>query len=207
MDICMADKSAAGWQDLSGMAELMNTLLEDLRAALEENLVASKDRKRIDQRHARNLIRIFGALVDALAFHLKQRVLHLSKAGIAKLDSGRLSILEEANYDLRENGAVERRPRRLPFLPNFRFAFQEFFKFHGGTFALDVTGEDWKNFCCAVQLRNRMMHPRSAEDLKVERNELKRLLAAIEWFGTQTENAVSCMQTFSAKQARGGNAP
>ena len=63
-----------------------------------------------------------------------------------------------------------------------RLVFSLSSKYFGGPNVLDASSADWRAFRKAIEIRNRLMHPRELADLDVLDDELDTVVTAQKWF-------------------------
>ena len=99
------------------------------------------------------------------------------------LTSGEVAVLSDESYEVDEKGAVLARSARfVPLYRRVRLAFALTARTSGSDYVLDVSGRGWKAFRHAIEIRNRLMHPKSIDDLAVTDVEMKTILEAQLWF-------------------------
>jgi len=134
------------------------------------------------QAAARTLIRSAFALIEGQTYRLKQWALQRYRQTRQSADPGELALLEEVAFDLNEKGKVTRRSARIRTEANIRFAFEAIARAHGYPYEFKTEELGWGAFQQALKTRHRLTHPKSANDLHVEDDEVVVALAAVEWF-------------------------
>src|SRR5262245_19139556 len=84
-----------------------------------------------------------------------------------------------------DTGTVTERPARLPTLSNARFAFKVLAKVVDSPYQLDVTGKGWLTLQHAMAIRDRLLHPKTLDDLTVTDRQIRDVLRAYKWFHEQ----------------------
>jgi len=142
-----------------------------------------------DQFLRRNLVRIFAAFVEGYSFVFKQVVLRLHDPLQEQLSIEELSKLKEIKLDatgqpvLDEQGLPKR--RFLPLHDNFKFAVAMFRRLCGSKYAVSYGSAGYEAFRRTISVRDRLMHPKTIEDLHVRDNETLDLQAAWQWYQTE----------------------
>ncbi len=116
---------------------------------------------------ARQLIRSIFAYIKAVTFSVKvSSVDACMRSGIEVSDYERYLAVELMG-DLNDKGEVIERSAKLRLAQNVRFAFNLLEKASGQPTALDPSQEWWFCFREAIRVRDRLMHPRFAEDIDI----------------------------------------
>ena len=131
---------------------------------LEDSLVLG--RKDPTQFAHRTLIRTYFAYVEGLAFQLRQVTLASLKE-TDLLSPGELALLKEERFQLNHRGQPEARENFQQVLPNLLFSIRCYVKNHGATYQPDISHHGWECMKRAVEVRDRLTHPKSAEGLEV----------------------------------------
>ena len=120
-----------------------------------------------DATHARSLIRSLFALVEGIVFTLKLVAIarHLDRGSKGPTGAGEL-VFEE-RYDIDSHGEIVTRSMKIPLERNLRFAFRFFATTFGVRNELDTQADWWHAFRRCEAVRDRLMHPRSPEDLEL----------------------------------------
>jgi len=132
----------------------------------------------------RMFIRSFFAHVEGISFKLKKHALYWDrKQKSNKLTVGEIAIINEENYKLKDNGKVTAYPSFSNVDKNLRFAINVFSKVHSITFEWKLKNDPrWNDFKDTIKIRNRLTHPKKAEELDFTQEEGDKLFRAHEWF-------------------------
>ncbi len=160
---------------------LANVLLDDVSATIDELMRADT------QLNRRAFVRSLFALIEGGTFLLKQYALEINKMGITKKGVGHfsqaeLALLQEEQYDLTDKGEVRTQQKFLRPTENVRFTFSALAKAQKLSHKPDVSGEGWQSFKKAINIRNRITHPRRESDLEITDGELKIIRKAFAWY-------------------------
>lgn len=155
-------------------APFARTLVLDVIAAGERFDADSSER------HARELVRAVFAAIEGLTSHLKDQIAE-SVHDYAKLSIHERAALAEESYSLDERGTVRSQPRFLPLPSTIRLLVSLFQRFQPH-YEVDFSRDGWAALRSSVEVRNRIVHPRSEMDLKISRREVSRAMAAFHWF-------------------------
>ena len=129
----------------------------------------------------RTLVRTCAALVEGLAFQLRQVTLSTLRE-TKLLTEGELAILRETKAQLSIQGAAEERDNFQSTLPMLLFTLRVYAKNHGASFAPNTSDNGWNCLRKAMALRDRLMHPKSYEDLVVSEEAGAEFTAGIRWW-------------------------
>jgi hypothetical protein len=140
----------------------MGERLIDMLAVLDDDILAVKDKlekKPSSQFWRRNFIRVFFSVVEGYIFTMKQFALDAYDRGDVQFSLEELALLHELEFYL-DKGKAKGRQKFLKLADNFRFAFSMLAKAVGSSFKLDVGNNRWESFRNAMQIRNRITHPK-----------------------------------------------
>jgi hypothetical protein len=160
----------------------LESLLTDLRTATAR----AKDGDAFDRR---NVIRTFFTLVEGDTYYRKQLALMLHEASRETTDGIQPSFTEEevvllrdAQAELSSNGTPRTQTKFLRLSANVRFSFDAIARAFGVNCPLDVEGPGWQAFLAALDVRHRLTHPKTVEDLDVSETDLANAITAIKWY-------------------------
>lgn len=92
-------------------------------------------------------------------------------------------LLAEETYDLHDDGKVSCKRAKIPISKNIKFAFKAFSKANLINYELPVKDDTgWESFQKSLKVRDRLMHPKTIDDLAVSDDELKTALMTFDWF-------------------------
>lgn len=91
-------------------------------------------------------------------------------------------MLLEGAYDIDDSGKTRSRRPFIPVKNNIRFTFDVFARAHSVTESPDYQGSGWQAFQRALQVRNRITHPKVTADLAVSDDEIRATDEAWSWF-------------------------
>lgn len=170
--------------------EKLHDLIYDLeddwdRANWELEIVEDKQFRR------RTLVRTLFAVIEGTIFALKHRIMEDYKIEIIDLSPEEYAVLAEESYRLDNRGHLKKSNSYPGLQGNTRFTFSIYARIRGASSAFTIPlGKDarWQSFCTAIDIRNRLMHPKSTEDLIVSDSEWEAVQAAEDWFFEQHEH-------------------
>lgn len=139
----------------------------------------------------RTVVRTVFALVDGATFSMKQYVLAVHAEGGIPLTEGAIALLKEETYDVDDAGRVKARTKFVNLKPNVRFTFKRFAKACLSTHEVDAGGKGWQAFRDAVEIRNRLVHPKVASEMEVSNLDMLTINDGVKWFQRETAKIMS----------------
>lgn len=127
----------------------------------------------------RTRVRTFIAFVEGLTNQL-MRVAAASPPGF--FTDAEFAALREESYEVDKSGVVKIKRTRLPLRSKVRLSLSYYPRVHGASFAADVGGVGWSAFIDALEIRNRLTHPRAEVDLQVSESDLVMIRNATGWY-------------------------
>ena len=116
--------------------------------------------------HKRNFVRTTFALMDGFAFQLRQVTL-ATLENTDLVSDGDRAILREERYHLSSQGIPEVKENFQKTLPMILFSLRVYAKNHGSDFTPDTSLNGWNCLRQAVEIRDRVTHPKSMTDLDI----------------------------------------
>lgn len=172
---------------LNSHTRLVSNLGQDYDVVLNDLNVDSSD-----QLKRRTLVRTLFAMIEGVLYVFKQFVLVQHEHGSLELSPAEYALLTEESYDLRENGRIRTSSKFIKLTTNLKFSFSIFAeKLVGQQFEIDTNTQDWANVVRAVEVRNRLMHPKSEADLQVSDLELDYIKTTAHWFNNHFQQLIS----------------
>lgn len=155
------------------------------------DVVAAVDRLEGDrsQTHRRELVRSIFAAVEGLHWQLKSDVLKHAEVVAGLTIHERAALLEEA-YTVDDRGVVRVQPRFMPLLSAIRLVVSIVKRYRPG-YEVDFNHRGWSNLRLAVEVRNRLVHPKAMEDLSVSDEEIQQSLSGFYWLVALCVEALS----------------
>jgi len=157
--------------------------LKRVFVVLQNDIQAALTLGRVDasQFAHRTLIRTHFAYVEGLAYQLRQVTL-ASLDGTDLLTPAEYALLREQRFQLDAKGLPEQKDNFQKVLPNLLFAIRCYVKNHGAQFEPDTRHHGWDAMRRALEIRDRLTHPKSAAGLEVSEEDAKHFLDAVEWW-------------------------
>lgn len=127
----------------------------------------------------RDLVRTALAGTEGMLWFFRVQVFerHRSVPSATTLE---LDAIFERSYAVAENGSVREVTKYLSTLSTYRLLARVIRKDHP-EFIPDFDGEGWERVKAAVEVRNRITHPKSVEDLNVSLEDIQNASGAFFW--------------------------
>jgi hypothetical protein len=120
--------------------------------------------------------------IEALTSHMKQSALLLSEDRRALFTDAERLALRDVEYAIEDTGVIAERKARIRMLPNLWFALARLAKVSANGCKLEKKA-GWDSLTRSVKVRDRITHPKRAEDYSITDSEMKDLNDAWQWFG------------------------
>lgn len=143
----------------------------------------------------RAYVRAIFALVEAIVEQHKLLLLDLDTHRVITLDQATRSALSEQAPIVRENGTVSTRKQFLPLRRKLRLVYLVAGEAFGKPLAVRYDTQEWQLFDEAVDLRDRITHPKSFADCHIEGDELDIVDGAHKWFRELNKEFVRVAQS------------
>ncbi|KAI4120530.1 MAG: hypothetical protein LQ347_007080 [Umbilicaria vellea] len=157
--------------------EFMIAVHQDAEAA-KSSMLASDT-----QYNRRTFIRTMLAAVEGSSYHLRQICLREAEISPNMFSPAEVAILKEEDYKLDSSGeaTIAREPRYLRTTSAFRFSVNMTYKSYQINKNLDVSIHAWCVFKEVVEVRNRIVHPKSLAALTISDLEKEQAVATLSW--------------------------
>jgi len=129
----------------------------------------------------RTYLRSLFAFIEGNSFRLRQLALAAHIHRTQCFSNEEIIMLEEKDLGIKNNGNLKIRTKYIDFASNIRFSQKSYIKAFGGKLP-DYTVNGWAQLIKALEIRNRITHPRSENDLNISNEELKAIYEAKEWY-------------------------
>jgi hypothetical protein len=152
----------------------MLILLNDVGAAIS--------RRKIDDNQAtrRDMIRTAFAAIEGMVWIFREHVIDTAENTYG-LECDEKLILQERQLSVSEQGKITEQPRYLPLTTTIRFIARIANRLNGIDH-FDFGASEWEGFRKAIGIRNRITHPKSADDLHVRKADVQQVMNALSWF-------------------------
>jgi hypothetical protein len=157
---------------VSSLSDMIIVLAEDFDRCHKNVVNAITDARQSnepmdDQFHARQLIRSLFALVEGVTFAIKMYALAEVEVTGGPISDAERALACEERYQINNQGEAIITSAHIRLKENIRFAFHLFSKVSDTPSNLDVQSEWWNSLVRSIKVRDRLMHPRSPEDLTI----------------------------------------
>jgi hypothetical protein len=163
--------------DFSNLKDTYNELISDVEAA-----------KKLDTDQypeafiKRTYTRSFFSMVEGVTYQMKQISLEANKEANV-LNTYEVSFLRELVGQLDEKGKASEKKLKLQLLPNLQFALRSISKVLAVDFEVDKGKKGgWDALRHAVDIRDRITHPKKIDSLLINDQEMLLLGQANAWF-------------------------
>ena len=167
--------------DVARLVDTVTILSEDVRYAAGLSKIEDTQFAR------RAYVRAVFALVEGNINLMVDVILRAYARDEIELSSDEIAPLREESYELSEQGKAVIKPRFYSFQSRLRFVLGLFPRLYDGSHSVDVSGQGWNQFKEAIQLRNRITHPRDKNSFYVTDKELNTVEHARTWFADSIE--------------------
>ena len=179
-----AATAAAPPRDVVAIAETDFAFVSVLRHLGEEAVTNDRVwgaliREHFDVQVVRRLhVRAFISVVESVTATLKSSALESASA----LSVQERVLLADWVPDLTDQGKAITKPFNTRFKRNLRFAFRLYAKAKRLAVSLDYGGVGWEALCEAVDIRNRITHPKRITEMSISDAEMVCVDQAHDWF-------------------------
>lgn len=132
--------------------------------------------------HRRFYVRAVFALIEAVVEQHKRLLLDLSSRGIAKLRSGVVEALSEKTFVVKDNGDVSQRDQFLQLERKLRAVYRAAAHCFQLELVVNFGDGGWESFRSALDIRDRITHPKTFEECHVEGDDLDTVDRGHTWF-------------------------
>ena len=129
--------------------------------------------------------------IEADISHLKASALLFSKDPEKDFTKSDYLALQDLEEYIKKDGTAEKRNARIGMKDNLKLALRCFTTAVGIPYQLDFGGSGASAFLRAIDIRNRIIHPKSASDWTISKEDLALVDAAWLWFGGEIVKATT----------------
>ena len=135
-----------------------------------------------EEGNRRFYVRAIFALVEAVVEQHKRLLLDLAKRGAVTLGPGVREALSERAYGVKDNGSVAEREQYLQLERKLRAVYRAAGEGFGEPLAVTFGDQGWESFRGALDVRDRITHPKSFQDCHVDEEALETVDRGHAWF-------------------------
>lgn len=159
---------------MTDITKLVATLVDDVIAA-REALSGSNT-----QVNRRNLVRATLAAVEGLVWLTRQDVRETART-MDELTPLADLALQEQSYQITSSGEIIEDIKLVPITTSIRLVVRQAQRL-SPELNVDFGDAGWQNLCQAIEVRNRITHPKSLTNLIIADSDLACVAAGFEWF-------------------------
>lgn len=182
----------------------LRNIIDPIIKLAEDAAAAEKYLDERDNQFARRAyIRSTFAFLEATVWLLKKvcvTILVQPGNSAKRLSLAEYALLQDQTYELRNNGEPSVQTKHLRLRDNLRFTFNVFNWISGSKIDPGVGTRSWDAFMRAVAIRNRITHPKSADDMIIADSEIQTCKEVLSWFNEMV--AASIKELVEASQRR-----
>jgi hypothetical protein len=127
-------------------------------------------------------VRAIFAFIEAIVEQHKKLILELAEKRIVTLPKGAYEALSEHIYNVKDNGEIFPQFKYLQLQRKLRAVYKIAGKAFGEPLNINFGGKGWESFQSAIEIRDRLTHPKSKEDCTVENENLDIVESGANWF-------------------------
>jgi hypothetical protein len=151
-----------------------------MRTLIEDVIGAMKMREANDtQSNRRHLIRVLFAAIEGQVWTFREHVTSVAKSSDILTVEEELAF-SEASYSVTSQGKIVEQTRFVPLLGMIRLTTRLAERINSNLKA-DFDDSGWDALRRAIEIRNRITHPKSAADLEISEQDLTRCQAGFNW--------------------------
>jgi hypothetical protein len=180
----------------SPIAELYLALRGDILVLIEKEKDSAAQ---ISQSYRRHLIRAVAAFIEAMTYQLRQVILHCLEPNAR---SELFFALKEQQIDIGNNGIIQSKRLRTGSIALIKFSLRTFDDLFGTDLCPDFDTILFRNLVDTFSVRDRLMHPKTLEDLAISDEEFNAALDAFSLIETVFGNTVSKSNEIIAAKLR-----
>jgi hypothetical protein len=164
--------------EIQGMTQVLSGDVQRLRPLVGEQVAISED----EEAHRRFYVRAIFALVEAVIEQHKRLLLDLAERSAIILAPGVREALSEQVPVVRENGTVAYRVQYLQLERKVRAVYGAAIEAFGQALVVNFGDNGWQSFRAAVDVRDRLTHPKTFQDCDVDEAALEIVDRGYAWF-------------------------
>jgi hypothetical protein len=164
--------------EIQGMTRVLTEDLNRLRQLVGEDVPISG----AEEANRRFYVRAVFALVEAVVEQHKQLLLDLADRGAVVLPACVRQALSEQTPLVKDNGTVTYREQYLQLERKLRAVYHAAGEALRQPLAVNFGDAGWQSFRAALDVRDRITHPKTYEDCHVDGDALETVNRGHEWF-------------------------
>jgi len=158
--------------------EQINILWKEMRAEVYETQAWAQAEPESDIRK-RVFIRSMAAFCESCINSLSEAVV----TAASDLSAAEYAILCETQFDLDDNGVIRERNRFYSAISRWRLLVRLMERRVGTShWQVKFTDDGFNNFRKLFEIRNRIMHPKATNSMRIELDEIEACVSGYRWF-------------------------
>jgi len=161
----------------------IDSAIDELAADVEKADALLRDDD--SQFHRRVYVRNLFAYLEGVAYWMRQNAMDIDKIILKRggsIDWDRHTLLGEEIPTIADNGKIRRRRQKASFKSRFSFSVRAYAEIVRCT--EDIFGPGWQRLLEAVELRDRLMHPKQSADIIVSDDNISACREGYDWFAS-----------------------
>lgn len=159
----------------------INSAIDELAADIEKakSLMEGED----SQFHRRVYVRALFAYLEGVAYWMRQNAIHIDEIILRKggtIDWERHILLHEEFPTIASSGEIDKQRHKSSFKNRFAFTVRAYAAIV--RCKDDLFGNGWQQLLSAVQVRDRLMHPKQGHAVTVSNEDVKLCKEGYAWF-------------------------
>jgi hypothetical protein len=167
--------------EIQGMVRILTSDVDYLRPKLGERSIQVQ-LSEAEEANRRFYVRAIFSLIEAVVEQHKRLLLDLAKRNIIILTSSVIGALSERAYVVNQNGTVGERKQYLQLKRKLRAVYRAAGEAFNQPLDTDFGDQGWQAFCEALDIRDRLTHPKTFDDCHVDEEALNTVDSGHTWF-------------------------
>ncbi|MCG8351874.1 MAG: hypothetical protein MI924_29260 [Chloroflexales bacterium] len=173
-------KEPAMQNAVNELRELFQLLHQDVATCLTM-VQQERTTNKVDLFWRRAYVRSVFAFIEGVTYRMKRLAFEEKDKSQVDFSPAEIALLLEQTFDLDEQGEVIHRTIAFPLTKNVRFAFKALARVNAVDYDLHG-GAGWEALKKSLKLRERLMCPKTQEDLLISNDEIDFVLSGSVWF-------------------------
>lgn len=168
-------------EEIQGMVRVLTSDMELLKSKLGD-LSGQSALTESEAANRRFYVRAVFSLIEAIVEQHKRLLLDLVARGSITLGQGVQEALSEKVYVVKDNGTVGDREQYLQLQRKLRAVYRAAGEAFGQQLNVTFGDQGWESFCNALDIRDRLTHPKILSDCDVEGDDISTVSRGHDWF-------------------------
>jgi hypothetical protein len=139
----------------------------------------------------RGFVRAACAVIEGATYCMKYAAFITFNESGLYLSGAQIAMLLEKSYGIDKKGEAKEGNAHISIRQSIPFAFNMYARAHGTEYVI-AKDRGWQNFNLALEIRDRLMHPKKIDDLSVPDGETTIVADASIWFGRHIVALLKC---------------